>query len=265
MMKSAYFILVAALLLGLGIHLPAFPADLVKPVVLFDQGHGQAFVIEKRGDLHLSGLAGLFREAGFTVKTGRQAITPQVLSGVDGLVLSGPFVLYTAAEIETVRKFVERGGRLSIMIHITPAVNNLLKAFGVDSTTGPVNEVVNVLGGGGKDFSVTRLGPHPITKGLTRFSAYGVWGLRPERSSAKIIAASSPKSWVDLNKDGRLNPRDAVQEFGIIVAGTLGKGEFAIFGDDAIFQNRFLRDGNLQLGKNLAGWMREMVSGNLSI
>ncbi len=91
LMKSGYW-MVSALLLGLLISVPHLSADATKPVVLFDQGHGQTFVIEKSSDLHLSGLANLFREAGFKVKTGRQTITSDILSDVDGLVISGPFI-----------------------------------------------------------------------------------------------------------------------------------------------------------------------------
>jgi hypothetical protein len=51
----------------------------------------------------------------------------------------------------------------------------------------------------------------------------------------------------------------------VVIAGSLGRGEFAVFGDDAIFQNRFLKDENLLLGKNLVKWMLEKSSGPLSI
>lgn len=264
-MKSGYWIVFIFLVMCLWISVPRLSADVTKPVVLFDQGHGQTFVIEKTSDLHLSGLATLFRKAGFVVKAGRQTITPQILSGVDGLVISGPFIPFTTSESSTIRKFIEQGGCVAVMIHITPTVSSLLKELGIVSTTGPVNEVINVRGSGGKDFSVTRFEEHSLTRGLPFFTVYGAWGLNPERGNAKIIAKTSQKAWVDLNRDGRYGPRDAAQEFGIVVAGSYGKGEFAVFGDDAIFQNRFLKEGNILLGKNLVTWMREKLSGRLSI
>jgi len=255
-MKRICWMILITLLLGLGLSAPDLSAAAPQPVLLFDQGHGQAFVIEQGGDLQLSGLARLFREGGFEVKSSRQTITPELLAGVNGLVISGPFTAFTAAEAATIKKFVERGGRVTVMIHITPPLLYTLGEFGIASTNGPINETKNVLGGGGKDFSVTRLKPHPITKGLKKFSAYGAWGLNTERGNAKIIARTGPKSWVDLNKNGKFEPRDGQGEFGVIIAGTLGKGGFAVFGDDAIFQNKFLKDDNLMLGKNLVEWMR---------
>lgn len=264
-MKSLYYMVLIVLLLGLGLAVPDLHAAETKPVVLFDQGHGQAFVIEESGDLQLSGLAGLFREAGFEVKAGRQAINAELLSGVDCLIISGPFRPFTIEEAGTIMNFIEHGGYVSVMIHIAPTVMNLLKEFRVMASNGPINEVENVIGGEGKDFKVSRLEPHPLTKGLSRFSAYGVWGLKPETGGAKIIAKTSPKAWVDLNRDGKFSTGDAAGEFGVIIAGSLGKGEFAIFGDDAIFQNRFLKDDNLLLGKNLVNWMLKKLAGRISI
>jgi len=40
-----------------------------------------------------------------------------------------------------------------------------------------------------------------------------------------------------------------------VVTGTLNKGDFVIFGDDAIFQNRFLDDDNRKLATNLGKWL----------
>jgi len=73
--------------------------------------------------------------------------------------------------------------------------------------------------------------------------------------SASGLARTSPASWVDLNGDGVLSKGDAVGSFALIVSGTLGKGDFVIFGDDAIFQNRFLGDDNKKLAGNLGKWL----------
>ena len=72
--------------------------------------------------------------------------------------------------------------------------------------------------------------------------------------TAGIIAATSEDAWVDLDGNRKLSAADAVQSFGVVVAGTLGKGQFLVFGDDAIFQNKFLDDDNRRLANNLAEW-----------
>ncbi|HXQ23784.1 MAG TPA: hypothetical protein VN812_19045, partial [Candidatus Acidoferrales bacterium] len=56
-----------------------------------------------------------------------------------------------------------------------------------------------------------------------------------------------------------LDPGDAVQSFGVLVAGQLGLGRFAIFGDDALFQNQFLMGGNVVLARNLVAWLTQAV------
>ena len=42
-------------------------ADVKKRTVMFDQGHGQKFVIEKEGDLQLSRLSGLLKEKRYDI------------------------------------------------------------------------------------------------------------------------------------------------------------------------------------------------------
>ena len=63
-------------------------------------------------------------------------------------------------------------------------------------------------------------------------------------------------AWLDLDRN---RVYDAGGEpggsWGVGVAGSLGKGRFVVFGDDAIFQNRFLEGGNEHLGRNLARWL----------
>jgi hypothetical protein len=74
--------------------------------------------------------------------------------------------------------------------------------------------------------------------------------------STRIIASTSPRSWVDLNGDGRLSKGDVMQSFGVVAAGELGAGRYVVFGDDAIFQNKFLDEQNGQLAKNLSRWLK---------
>jgi len=59
-----------------------------------------------------------------------------------------------------------------------------------------------------------------------------------------------------MDPAGKTSGSDAVQAFGVLVAGSRGKGRFAVFGADAIFQNRFLDESNRQLAGNLAAWLR---------
>jgi len=74
------------------------------------------------------------------------------------------------------------------------------------------------------------------------------------KDHVETVARTSSDAWVDLNGNKILNEKDARQSFALVVAGGLGQEQFAVFGDDAVFQNRFLKGGNLLLGRNLARW-----------
>jgi hypothetical protein len=224
--------------------------------VLFDQGHGQRFLIERGGDLDLSLLAGAFRDLGHDVSTSTAPLTEKLLARIDVLLISGPFRPYSLEEIETVTRFVERGGAVCITLHIAPPLSALLFRLGVDHSNSIIHEKEGIIDGDPIRFNVTRLENHPLFQGISKFSLHGVWALL-ESSTANVrsIARTSTSAWIDLNGNGTFDQGDAQQAFAVAVAGEAGKGRFVVFGDDAIFQNKFLKEENLTLARNLAAWL----------
>lgn len=232
-------------------------AEAKKPVVIFDQGHGQKFLAEQTGVLHLSGLAGLFKTEGFEVRINIGQITDRVLATTGVVVISGAFRPLAAREIEAILRFVERGGRLCVMLHIPQPAAGLMSRFRIFASNGVLQEQENLLAHEPKDFFVTHLRQHAITDGIRKFSFYGGWALMSESPTGKVIAWTSSKAWIDLNRNNKFDaPPDARQAFGVVVTGTLGKGRYVIFGDDALFQNSFLVQENLKLGRNLVRWLK---------
>jgi hypothetical protein len=227
-----------------------------QPVVLFDEAHAQRFVVGQQGQLDLSALSSVFQEQGLQIRTGRDPINEGTLSGVDALVISGPFAPLAPAEIAAALQFVERGGRLCVMLHIGPPVAELLQRLHVSISNGVIREQENLIDTDPLNFHVTRLTPHPLTQTLDRFDTFGAWALLNTADNVAAIAQTSPSAWVDLNRNQVLDGKDAVQSFAVIVAGRLGQGRFAVFGDDAIFQNQFLVGGNAVLAKNLARFLK---------
>jgi hypothetical protein len=227
--------------------------------VLFDQAHGQAFTIEKEGDLQLGQLAGKLRDDGWQVVASGEPLTAERLNGVNALVISGAFKPLTAIEIKAIEGFLHRGGRLAVLLHIAPPLVPLLAKLGVASGKGVVREwdKSKILGGEPLYFKVSNLKEHPLNKGLAYFSLYGGWPLLPIREGVTTLASTTPMAWIDLDHDQALSSADAVMEFGLLVAGNFGKGEFAVFADDAIFQNRFLNGENEKLLENLIIWMAQ--------
>ncbi|HAW53226.1 MAG TPA: DUF4350 domain-containing protein [Flavobacteriales bacterium] len=220
--------------------------------VLFDELHGQFFSTEKSGALQLSGLSDVFKEEGWMVKTCDSEITDEVLAEVDALIITGAFKPVTLAETEAISRFIENGGKLSVMLHIASPFEKLLYQLNVFISNGVIHEVDNIVEGNDINFKVVDLKPHDLFHKLEQFNLYGGWALMPVSDNVQIIAQTSEKAWIDLNGDLKA---DAQQAFGTIVTGHVGKGDFVVFSDDAIFQNQFLKDDNYQLGKNLANWL----------
>ena len=229
------------------------PAVESSPNILFDQGHGQRFVIADSGDLQLSKFSETLLATGIQVHQTTALLSDDSLNGANALVISGPFKALQSDEIEAVLRFVQNGGRLAVMLHIAPPMGDLLIRLGVDFSNSILHERRNAID---RDinFRVSELSATPLFAGISSFSAYGAWALNPLGSSTGI-ARTSPAAWVDLNGDGVLSKGDAEGAFALVVTGTLGKGDFVIFGDDAVFQNRFLDDDNRKLAANLGKWL----------
>lgn len=225
------------------------------PVVLFDEAHGQHFRIGGNGPLDLSELADLFRANGFAVASHTGDLTREALDTVDVLILSGPFMPLTEDELAAVMGFVDAGGGLAIMLHIAPPVRDLLHRLEIDFTNGTLRETSQLINDNPLDFRVVNLADHPMTSGLASFSVYGAWALRGTAPHTMIVAETSQHGWVDLDHDNQLSQRDAVQQFGVMVAGEMGRGRYVVIGDDALFQNRFFDAANRRLALRLAAWL----------
>jgi hypothetical protein len=245
----------AAVAIALALGLAVARGAAAGTVALFDEGHGQRFLAGGSGELDLSGLAAELRAAGMETRTSRGRITPATLQGVDALVISGPFVAIAADEAEAIRTFVGHGGRLALMIHIPKPLQGLLERIGIQYSRGPVHESDGIIGGRDLDFAVTRFAPHALTDGLAGLGVFGSWALRNVNPQAAEIARTGAKAWLDSDGDGRRSPGEPVGAFGLVVAGTLAQGAYVVFGDDAIFQNRFLESRNRDLAGRLARWL----------
>ncbi|MDU0458512.1 MAG: DUF4350 domain-containing protein [Geobacteraceae bacterium] len=221
--------------------------------ILFDQGHNQRFLIEEKGDLQLSGFATVVRSKGALVTSTTKLLGDDALKNVTALVISGPFASFHPEEVSAVVRFVERGGRFVVMLHIGPPLAGLLAMLDVHHSNGVLHERKNVIDSD-VNFRVAGLSGSPLFSGVPQFSVYGSWALDPGKA-VTALAQTSTESWVDLNGDKILSGGDAVGSFAVVVSGTLGSGSFIVFGDDAIFQNRHLDDNNSRLAVNLADWL----------
>lgn len=223
--------------------------------VLFDNAHGEPFRISEKGPLHLSGLAELLRNAGAKVAALEQPMSDASLANADALVISGAFAPLSADEIEAVTRFMKRGGKVAVMLHIAPPLAGLLNSLQVAYTNGSIRERENIIDEDPQKFRVTRFGEHPLTQGLQEITLHGAWGVINKDAGARVIAFTTPNAWVDLKRDG-VQRKENTASFGVVAAGDVGEGGFLVFGDDAIFQNRYLEQYNGAVARKLAEWLK---------
>jgi len=219
--------------------------------VLFDEAHGQLFKVDDPKDLGLSKLSSIFKNKNWTIKTSNSEITDELLNGIDALVISGAFKPITKSETLAIMRFLEGGGKLSVMLHIGPPMADLLHTLDVSISNGVLHETGDLVLKNDIDFKIRDLKVHELTTDLKEFNIYGGWALLPTKEHTYAIAYTSEKAWIDLNGD---KLADAQQKFAVVVAGAIGKGAFVVFSDDAIFQNNFLAEHNYSLGENLVRW-----------
>jgi len=227
-----------------------------EPLVLFDEGHGQAFVISKEGTLHLSNFAQVLKKEGLDVQSTKESFDFEKLSKAKAVIISGPFKPITETEIAELKKYINTGGKLIVMLHISQPAQKLFESFNVTITNGAISEKENLASNKKTDFYVKTLTAHPLTLNLKEFAVYGSWGLIPSNSDVSMLALTSTASWIDFNRNGEADDDEPKGPFGIIATGSLGKGVFVFFADDAIFQNNFLKGQNLTLAENLAKFIK---------
>lgn len=243
------FVYLAAIVLIVSAAHSAMAAN--PPVVLFDQAHGEPFVPHKEAPLNLTKLGDLFLENGFDIRIGRDSFSADTLQGIDAVVISGAFKPLSPHEIDTLSEFIRKGGRLAVMLHIAPPLSGLLARLGIVHSNGVVHEQgAAVIGNESLNFHVAPQSGDPLFAGVPHFAVYGSWALDAE-APAVLAARTGRESWVDLNRNQTRDAGDPAQAFGIVALGTLGEGNFVVFADDALFQDRYLESGNLTLARNL--------------
>ena len=118
----------------------AVQADDKHLTVMFDQGHGQKFLVEKEGDLQLSKLSALFKNEGYIVKAVTGPITDETLKDIKVLVISGAFAPVSPAEIDAIIRFLDAGGSLCSMLHIPQPVAGVMSRLQIFASNGVILE-----------------------------------------------------------------------------------------------------------------------------
>jgi hypothetical protein len=201
--------------------------------------------------LHTRGLGDLKvgKEAGYEVRVISEPLTEKELHRARVYLLAGPMGELSEEERAAVRSFVERGGKVIVLVHIASPLREFLEEYNI--TLGWVlAERENTLGRA-HNFVVRNIGEGELFEGVKSLSFYGAFSVRTPES----YAFTSPRAWEDLNLNGAWEESEPRGKFALIGMAKYGKGYVLVIGDDATLANRFIgEEDNYKLARNLAEW-----------
>lgn len=224
---------------------------------VFDLSHAEVFSPVKQGPLHYSDFYEMIRRSGAEVSVNNARIDARSLDRVKTYILAGPSRELKAEEAGALKDFVNKGGNLLVLLHISSPVARLTESFGIIVSNFVIAEGEDIINGQAQDFYVSRFSQHPVTAGLNRIAVFGTWGLMAEKGAA-IAASTSDKAWADLNRNRKYEKNEPVQPFGIIAVNDAAGGKVVVVADDAPFANKFIVEAdNKKLAENILRWFRE--------
>ncbi len=257
-----------------------------KKVIYFLEGHGEAS-IEESGDGGYSGVKSDIEKLGYEVKKQTLALSEGFPSDCAVLVVPGPKKGLLPNEIETIGKYIGRGGRVLFMIdpETDPGLSPLLARYGVQLRDDLIVDTVSRLLGGDYFMPVvSEYEVHEITKGF-RYATFFPYARSVEASETKpegailtVIAKTSPNSWSERQLDQKQvkfdKDVDGPGPVSLALVETLkAKAEvqnaeaagaeapearLAVVGDSDFVSNRYLGlSGNANFFLNTVNWLTE--------
>ncbi len=227
-----------------------------KPLIVsFDLAHSEIFspFAEKR--LNYSIFYRMFEKAGFTLRLNKQPLTDKTLADVHSLVLFGPMRPLRNSELSVLDKFVEQGGNLLVLLHISSPAAQLTRRFNILVSNGILMDETNKIKEA-SDFFVPNISSHPLTKGVKKLAVFGSWGVMSLKDS-RTIAKSSPATWMETNNNRKQDKSEKAGRFGIVAVNESHRGKVLVIADDAPLLNNFIHVAdNRMFARNIVQWFK---------
>jgi hypothetical protein len=139
-----------------------------RPTLAIMVGHGEM----APGRPGLNRFRKLVTDAGFVVRTLRQGELVEVPKDVFVLLIPGPQTPLLPGEVQAIERFLNRGGRLAVMIDPgrPTGLEDQLREHGIVVDGRRIrdeSQLTRSLGLGPETIAVNRLGKHPVTEGLS--------------------------------------------------------------------------------------------------
>jgi ABC-type uncharacterized transport system involved in gliding motility auxiliary subunit len=195
-----------------------------KKTICLSTGHGEK-AMDKADEGGWQQAAESLRKENFEVSTVR-LLDPGALEACSSLVIAGPSHALLAPEADAVKAYVDKGGRLLVMLEprITSGLEELLQAYGLkvgEDFVVDVNPMARLMGGQYNVPVVYDYGPGPITKDfqglITVFplvrSIETVTATEPNVTT-EVLARTTEQSWAETGPFNVLPEHDASERVG---------------------------------------------------
>ena len=252
-----------------------------KPVVYVVQGHGEP-ALDNPDRAGFSEARAALERANYEVKPLTLARQPTVPDDAAVVIVPGPRTALLPPEIDGLQTYVERGGKLLVMVNpvVDPrqpdseALNAFLARHGFDRGDNLVIEpspIGRLFGIGPEVPIVQQYEPHPITRDLAGVST--LFPLTRTVTPAKTpppgvnvqpLVKTSAQSWGETDRDGlqrgvaNPDPSDAKGPLSVATVATKDKARIVVYGTSNIASNQFLNlQGNRDFFLNTVSWLAE--------
>jgi gliding motility-associatede transport system auxiliary component len=180
-----------------------------KKVIYFLEGHGE-HSIEQTEDLGFSFARDELQKLGYEVKKLALALSETFPADCALLVIPGPEKDLLPNELETIRGYILRGGRVFFMAdpETAPGLGPFLGGLGIKLENDVIVDTVSRLFGGDYFMPViTEYEPHEITRNF-RYATFFPYArsvepgdTKPEGATLSVLGKTSPNSWSERQLD----------------------------------------------------------------
>lgn len=183
-----------------------------KKTIYFLEGHGEAS-IEESDDQGLSYVKDELGKLGYEVKKLTLALEENFPTDCDLLIIAGPKKDLLPNELETIDKYLQRGGRVFFMLdpEVAPGMTGFLNQYGIKLENDLIVDTISRLLGGDYFMPVvSEYEYHDITKKF-RYACFFPYARsvdiaekKPDNVTLTVLAKTSPNSW----SERQLNERE---------------------------------------------------------
>lgn len=244
--------------------------------IYFTTGHGE---VDIEGDdaQGFKTFADGIKKENYLVKTINAAQEKVIPEDCSVLVIASPKADFFDFELDTVAKYIDRGGKLMALIdpQWKPALVNFLKKYKIEVGNNIVVDATGLgqlFGMGPEVPLVSSYEDHEIFKEFNTMTFYPLaCSVRPmEEGDSKVTTTvlfkTSQNSWGETNYQGRQVSFNAQEDIkgpvpiAVVATKTVGskKSQILVIGDSDFAKNAYIKNsGNYDLALNMINWLAE--------